>query len=389
MGWFRSEEMEYVQVIVHENSAHRCIAQLGGLGSIQFTDRNAGMTAMARCKTHRIFEFFLKEIRACDDLERTLRYFESEMQKFGIEAARVGTVEQFLDGMQGPRRRTAQPQGAAPGGYAFDELKIQLEQHKQTLENLNAFSARLTQEMNERIEFKHVLRKCSEFYRVEMMEGNELALHESKNDVQSLLDQQLEREVKLRLVTGVVARDDIVQFTRLAFRATRGNCYTHFAEVDEAIVDPDTEQEVEKSVFIVLFHSERVEAKLAKICEAFGARRYAVPDMENSGEIGSLIRDTAIEIEDRRQVIGKNRDKRRALLQGKIARHAATWEWQLKREKAIYHTLNMFTPNSGGLMSFRCAASVEHLSVSLQEKKKREGAQKKRKGLICDFFFLR
>ena len=357
MGWFRSEEMEYVQIIVHENSAHACIAQLGSLGSIQFADRNGGMTHMQRCKTHRIFSFFLKEMRHCDDMERTLRFFENEMQKFDI-VSQPKSVERFLQDIHEPR-------GAAPSTYVFDELKTMLQHHREALEHLNTFCARLAREMNEKIELKHVLRKCSEFYRVEMLDGSPA---ESKNDVQRLLDHPAEREVKFRLITGVVPRDDIASFTRLAFRATRGNCFTHFSEIEEVIRDPDSEAEVEKSVFVILFHSERVEAKLVKICEAFGARQYEVPDMDNVGEIGSLIRDTAIEIEDRKQIIAKNREKRRSLLRGKIAKHIVLWEWQLKREKAIYHTLNMFTPNmtnagdggaSGGAMGASGASGAD------------------------------
>ena len=118
MGWFRSEEMEYVQIIVHENSAHACIAQLGSLGSIQFSDRNGGMTHMQRCKTHRIFSFFLKEMRHCDDMERTLRFFEHEMKKFDIAPQQPKSVERFLQDLHEPRGATST--------YVFDELKVRL-----------------------------------------------------------------------------------------------------------------------------------------------------------------------------------------------------------------------------------------------------------------------
>ena len=36
--WFRSEEMEYVSLIVNEDAAHQCLTDLGKLGVIQFTD---------------------------------------------------------------------------------------------------------------------------------------------------------------------------------------------------------------------------------------------------------------------------------------------------------------------------------------------------------------
>jgi len=36
--WFRSEPMEYISIIMNEDAAHDCLADLGNLGAIQFTD---------------------------------------------------------------------------------------------------------------------------------------------------------------------------------------------------------------------------------------------------------------------------------------------------------------------------------------------------------------
>ena len=36
--WFRSEAMQYTSLIVNEDAAHDCLADLGTLGVIQFTD---------------------------------------------------------------------------------------------------------------------------------------------------------------------------------------------------------------------------------------------------------------------------------------------------------------------------------------------------------------
>lgn len=36
--WFRSEPMEYISIIMNEDASHDCLADLGKLGAIQFTD---------------------------------------------------------------------------------------------------------------------------------------------------------------------------------------------------------------------------------------------------------------------------------------------------------------------------------------------------------------
>jgi hypothetical protein len=41
--WFRSEPMEYISIIMNEDAAHDCLADLGKLGAIQFTDVSHAM----------------------------------------------------------------------------------------------------------------------------------------------------------------------------------------------------------------------------------------------------------------------------------------------------------------------------------------------------------
>ena len=36
--WFRSEPMKYISLIVNVDAAHNCLADLGKMGVIQFTD---------------------------------------------------------------------------------------------------------------------------------------------------------------------------------------------------------------------------------------------------------------------------------------------------------------------------------------------------------------
>jgi V-type H+-transporting ATPase subunit a len=42
MGWFRSEEMSYVSILMNKDAAHNCVDKLGkledGKGAIQFID---------------------------------------------------------------------------------------------------------------------------------------------------------------------------------------------------------------------------------------------------------------------------------------------------------------------------------------------------------------
>ena len=49
-------------------------------------------------------------------------------------------------------------------------------------------------------------------------------------------------------------------FERIMFRALRGNLYLNYAEIDEVIKDPVTEEEVKKNVFIIFAHGKGILA---------------------------------------------------------------------------------------------------------------------------------
>jgi V-type H+-transporting ATPase subunit a len=47
--WFRSEPMEFVSLIVNEDAAHDCLADLGKLGVIQFSDVSSTESIFGFC----------------------------------------------------------------------------------------------------------------------------------------------------------------------------------------------------------------------------------------------------------------------------------------------------------------------------------------------------
>jgi vacuolar-type H+-ATPase subunit I/STV1 len=58
--WFRSEPMEYISLIVNEDAAHDCLADLGKLGVIQFSD----------VSEITVFKILLKTCERVDDTSR-------------------------------------------------------------------------------------------------------------------------------------------------------------------------------------------------------------------------------------------------------------------------------------------------------------------------------
>merc|ERR1719297_469461 len=135
----------------------------------------------------------------------------------------------------------------------------------------------------------------------------------------------------------------------MIFRATRGNVYVRFAPIRQPITDPVTGELVEKCVFIVFYKSMAIETKLKRICDAFQAHRYSLPDMDDAQSVDRLLADNAQELVDSRTVLLKNQDTRFRLSQ-MLAKNVERWTWIVLREKSVYHSLNLFKADVQGML---------------------------------------
>jgi hypothetical protein len=60
-----------------------------------------------------------------------------------------------------------------------------------------------------------------------------------------------------------------------------GNVYCRFAKIDVLMTDPISGELKPKMVFLIFYKSATIERKITKICDAFSARRYPVPDLDD------------------------------------------------------------------------------------------------------------
>ena len=229
--------------------------------------------------------------------------------------------------------------------------------YESQLKELNAYSEKLTREYNEKVELQEVLEKARRFFMTDAprLAVSELSGGRPSNKPGALLagahDDEARADLDMRFssITGVVSTEEKVRFERMIFRATRGNCYVRFAPIKQPITDPETGSLIEKCVFIVFFKSLSIETKLKKICDAFFAHRYSLPDMDDAPAVDRMLTENAQELVDSRTVLLKNQDTRFRLCQ-MLAQHTERWTWIVLREKAVYHTLNMFKADVSGML---------------------------------------
>lgn len=152
-SWWRSEEMEYISLIVSEDAAHACVRELGQLGCVQFTDLNPELTPFQRR--------YVAYIKRCDEIERKIRYAHGEVKKLGVPVQQAGSIDQFVNG-------PATAGDAASGAHLLEQLEFKLDRYEQQLLDLNRYSVKLTEEYNNKVEFHHVLSKCQAHFMSEV-----------------------------------------------------------------------------------------------------------------------------------------------------------------------------------------------------------------------------
>ena len=247
----------------------------------------------------------------------------------------------------------------------LESLEVDLEGYDSQLKELNNYSQKLTVEYNEKVELQEVLEKARRFF---MTDAPRLAVSEYTSSKYTdgrddgLLANDLGRDMDMRFssITGVVATEEKQRFERMIFRSTRGNCFIRFAPIKQPITDPITGDLQEKMVFIIFYKSLSIENKLKKICDAFMAHRYSLPDMDDAPAIDRMLTENAQELVDSRTVLLKNQDTRYKLCQV-LSQEVEKWTWITVREKAIYHSLNMFKSDVAGMLRGEGWVIAEHL----------------------------
>jgi V-type H+-transporting ATPase subunit a len=182
---------------------------------------------------------YVTYVKRCDELERKLRFFSTEIVKFGLETTSAGHVDTFLE-----TPILNKDNAKASGTQILESLEGELEDYTSQLRELNTFSEKLTIEYNEKVELQEVLEKARRFF---MTDGPRLAVSELSSEPagpsneEGLLDaHRPELDMRFSSITGVVATEERTRFERMIWRATKGNCFLRFVPIKQPITDPNT-----------------------------------------------------------------------------------------------------------------------------------------------------
>ncbi|KAI1007411.1 V-type proton ATPase subunit a [Podosphaera aphanis] len=328
---FRSADMSMVQLYISNEISREIVNALGEIGQIQFRDLNSEVTAFQRT--------FTQEIRRLDNIGRQLRYFHSQMDKSGITLRRID-----LD-VDTP---------IAPSTSEIDELFERTQILEKRIVALNDSYENLKKREMKLKEWRWVLREAGGFF--DRAHGNVEEIRQSNDDDNAPLLQDVEQNrqvtggtgeadisfsvMNIGFVAGVIPRDRVAAFERILWRTLRGNLYMNQTEIPEPLIDPTSNEPINKNVFVIFAHGKQILAKIRKISESLDADLYSVD--ENSELRRDQIHDVNVRMNDLVNVLGNTKKTLDAELT-QIAQSLAAWMIIIKKETAIYQTLNLFS----------------------------------------------
>lgn len=324
MDLFRSEEMNLAQLIIPVESAHHAMVYLGEIGLFQFKDLNSDKSPFQRT--------YAKQVKRCGEMLRRVRFLKDQLTKAGIPTPMGISTSKDID---------------------FDELEVKLTDLEMELSKINSSNDILMRSYSELLEFQLVLQKAGMFFysaqsnahaqQRELEESSSFRVDES---IESplLLEQEMlldpSKQARLGFICGVVAKSKAAAFERILFRATRGNVFLNQVAIEDPVLDPATGEKMEKIVFLVFFSGERAKTKIMKICEAFGANKYPFPeDVSRQAQMLDEVSARLLELKATIDAGNRYRDN----LLSTIASEIELWSLMVKKEKAVYHTLNMLS----------------------------------------------
>jgi len=296
--------MALCQMFIQPEAAYTSLSELGEVGAVQFRDLNANVNAFQRK--------FVSEVRRCDEMERKLRYIDSEVKKENISAPEVG-----FDDV--PR---------APNAREIIELENHLEKTENEIMELSQNAVNLKSNYLELTELRNVLERTSNFF-----------AEQETSSIETVEEGQGQIRGRLGFVAGTLQRERIPGFERMLWRVSRGNVFLRQVELDEPLQDPQTGNELFKTVFVAFFQGEQLKNRIKKVCTGYHASLYPCPSAYEERE--NMLKGVRVRLEDLQMVLNQTSDHRQRVLTT-VAKDLGRWRVMVKKMKAIYHALNMF-----------------------------------------------
>ncbi|CDK29374.1 unnamed protein product [Kuraishia capsulata CBS 1993] len=345
--------MSLVQFYVATEISREVVFVLGDIGNVQFRDLNSNVSTFQRS--------FVGEIRKYDNTERQLRYLEEVLKR--QESSIPLTGYEHISSHGGMAYTNT------PTTSQLDDLVQVIDQYDTSVRQLDGSLEGLLARHAGLLEHRHVLTGSRKFFDLrsnsfEMVEdetalGN---LRPSSDETEGLLVEEIEVELgygpvrhstdanreatdfgalsaTMSVLAGTIDRDRFFALQKILWRVLRGNLYINYVPIEEPIRDAKTGTDVYKYIFIIFTHGETLIRRCKKVVDSLDGKIFDVDS--NYDVFKAQLDDLNGKVDDVNQVLVHTKDRLRLELK-EIAHELLKWKVEIKREKAIYVTMNLF-----------------------------------------------
>ncbi|XP_036132258.1 V-type proton ATPase 116 kDa subunit a2 isoform X3 [Molossus molossus] len=285
---FRSETMCLAQLFLQSGTAYECLSALGERGLVQFRDLNQNVSSFQRK--------FVGEVKRCEELERILAYLVQEIHRAGLPL---------------PEGESSPP---APPLKQVLEMQEQLQKLEVELREVTKNKEKLRKNLLELIEYTHMLRVTKTFVRRNVEFEPTYEECPPHLDSESLLDYSCMQRLgaKLGFISGLINQGKVEAFEKMLWRVCKGYTIVTYAELDEALEDPETGEVIKWYVFLISFWGEQIGHKVKKICDCYHCHIYPYPN--TAEERREIQEGLHTRIQDLHTVLHKTEDYLRQVL---------------------------------------------------------------------------
>lgn len=330
-SFLRSDVMSLAQFYIPSEISKQTIGALGEKGLVQFRDLNKDVNAFQRT--------FVSDIRHYDEVARQVRFLKTQIEREDIPI----------------KKSSAEDAAVSKTPKELEELEQKISEAEKVVIELNENQRTLDKRYLELTEMRHVIMVTDKFFEssnVEKIQENNLKSDSTtgllKDENAAAADLEAGKKSSVSFVAGVIPREKVNGFERLLWRMLRGNLYMKNEPIEEPIKDPETNELVEKNVFIVFVHGQVSLNKIKKLCESVGATIY--PVSENAEQRNEESIEVLARIEDLDQVLNNTRETRINKLK-EIAQNVDAWSTVIRKEKAIYHVMNLLRTDKNSMIA--------------------------------------
>jgi len=269
-GLFRSETMQYVFLILNEESSRETLRKIGG-DFKKLHIENHGRLDSALYKDNK------KRILDCMQWQRRFEDLRTVMKQNGLLPPGVEVKADEPPGLQGD---------------FFDSLDRYFETKMQDLSTQLSVKAETIIKINAEIERSSVLNWSSAIGSDPIGMSDDSSTYGSfgKSDQKSAIsDEDPSQQAFSTSLYGTIPSLYLPQFQRLVFRIVKGarNAVVRSTplqsnkEESDICRDPTTGQKAEKSMFSITVVGAELPRRIRRVCEVFGASVYNVPKTKN------------------------------------------------------------------------------------------------------------